>query len=112
MKGKKENTFRFDITTSETVGEIIEDFSKENNLSYNDTINHFIELGLKLRRRIPQRYVVNDTLIRQRMDDAMRMVASLGDTDDVKSTMSEIRHIRETLDAILHLLSKQKEMRK
>lgn len=107
MKGKTKNKIRYDFQTSETVGKMIEDFSKENDLSYQDTINHFLELGLKFRRPIPKQYEINDRKIRQGLSDVMDTVGRIGTEQDIQDVFKEVGAIRSDLEEILDILKKK-----
>lgn len=107
MEQKKEARRRFNYFTSETTGKLIEDFSEENGISLNEAIDHFVELGLKLRRPLPKKYEINDKKIRAALDDVMRTVESIGTEDDVRQCFDEIRSIKEDMSSILSILEKK-----
>ena len=108
MEEKKEaRRRRFNYFTSDVTGKLIEDFSKENDISLNEAIDHFVELGLKLRRPLQKKYEINDKKIRAALDDVMRTVESIGTEDDVRKCFDEIRSIKEDMSSILSILEKK-----
>ena len=108
MEEKKEaRRRRFNYFTSDDTGKLIGDFSKENDISLNEAIDHFVELGLKLRRPLQKKYEINDKKIRAALDDVMRTVESIGTEDDVRKCFDEIRSIKEDMSSILSILEKK-----
>lgn len=57
-------TVRPHFKTTPRVEEKLKTFSEENNLSYSQSVNYMIELGLRLRRPTPKKYLLNDEKIR------------------------------------------------
>lgn len=104
MKPRKGERVRFNYFASETTGKLIRDFSEENDISYNDSIDHFVELGLKLRRPLPKSYEINDKKIRAGLDDLMKVVEGIGTEDDVRECFEEISSMKTTLSSILDIL--------